>query len=86
MVSKEDHERKIGAEKRRHRDAEQSMKLKRAEDMAKQLGITTDTLLDWRRFGMPWIRIGKTVFISEDSFLKWAKDHEIIQNAQDALE
>ena len=46
------------------------MKLKRAEDMAKKLGITTDTLLDWRRFGMPWVKIGKSVFIMmEDPFL-----------------
>jgi hypothetical protein len=63
------------------------MKLKRAEDMAKKLGITTDTLLDWRRFGMPWVKIGKSVFIMmEDSFLKWANDHEISQSCQDASE
>ncbi len=62
------------------------MKLKRAEDMAKRLGISTETLLEWRRFGMPWVKIGKSVFILEDSFLKWAKDHEISQNSQDASE
>ena len=60
------------------------MKLKRAEDMAKKLGISTETFLDWRSRGMPWVKIGKLIFILEDSFLHWAKDHEISQNAQDA--
>jgi hypothetical protein len=60
------------------------MKLKRAEDMAKKLGIATDTFLDWRRLGMPWVKIGKSVFILEDSFLRWAKDHEVTPNAHDA--
>ena len=60
------------------------MKLKRAEDMAKKLGIATETLLDWRGLGMPWVKIGKSIFVLEDSFLRWAKDHEIKPNAQDA--
>jgi hypothetical protein len=62
------------------------VKLKRAEDLAKKLGLATDTLLEWRRFGMPWVKIGKSVFILEDSFLKWAKDHEISQSSQDTSE
>jgi len=60
------------------------MKIKRAEEVAKKLGISEQTLLDWRSIGMPWVRIGKFVFIMEDSFLRWAKNREIIQNAQDA--
>lgn len=60
------------------------MKLKRAEDMAKKLGIEKETLLSWRELGMPWVKIGKSIFILEDSFLNWARDHEIRQNAQDA--
>ena len=60
------------------------MKLKRAEDMAKKLGIEKETLLAWRELGMPWVKIGKSIFILEDSFLSWARDHEIRQNAQDA--
>jgi len=55
------------------------MKLKRAEDMAKKLGIEKDTLLGWRELGMPWVKIGKSIFILEDSFLSWARDHEIKQ-------
>lgn len=62
------------------------MKLKRAEDIAKKLGIAEKTLLEWRGLGMPWVKIGKSVFILEDSFLRWAKDHEIGPNAQDASE
>jgi hypothetical protein len=60
------------------------MKLKKAEDVAKKLGIATETLLDWRTIGMPYVKIGKSVFIFEDSFFKWAREYEIRQNAQDA--
>ena len=60
------------------------MKLKRAEDMAKKLGITEDTFLGWRDLGMPWVKIGKSIFILEDSFLRWARSLEISPNAQNA--
>ncbi len=59
------------------------MKLKRAEDMAKKLGIEKETLLAWRDLGMPWVRIGKSVFVFEDSFTEWARDHEIKPNSKD---
>ena len=62
------------------------MKLKKAEDIAKKLDVTERTLLEWRAYGMPWVKIGKSVFILEDSFLRWAKDHETSQSAQDAPE
>lgn len=58
------------------------MKLKKAEEMAKKLGINTETFLDWRSLGMPYVKIGKAVFVFEDSFLRWAKDKEISPNAQ----
>ena len=60
------------------------MKLKRAEDMAKKLGITEDTFLGWRNLGMPWVKIGRSIYVLEDSFIQWARDHEIKPNAQDA--
>ena len=53
------------------------MKLKRSEDMAKKLGISEETFLGWRSLGMPWVKIGKSIYILEDSFIQWAKDHEI---------
>lgn len=62
------------------------MKLKRVEDMAKKLGISEDTFLGWRSLGMPWIKIGKSIFVLEDSFLHWVKDRETRQNVQDAPE
>lgn len=58
------------------------MKLKRAEDMAKKLGISEDTFLGWRSLGMPWVKIGKSVFIFEDSFTEWAKGREIKPNSK----
>lgn len=61
------------------------MKLKQASEMAKKLGISEETFLSWRGLGMPWVKIGKSVFILEDSLLKWAKDHEKRQNAEDAF-
>jgi hypothetical protein len=60
------------------------MKLRRAEDMAKKLGITEETLLEWRNLGMPWVKIGKTILIFEDSFYEWARGYEKKQNAQNA--
>ena len=62
------------------------MKLKKAEDIAKKLGITEETFLGWRSLGMPWVKIGKSVYVLEDSFLRWARDHEINPKAQDAPE
>jgi hypothetical protein len=59
------------------------MKFKRAEDMAKKLGIEKETLLGWRDMGMPWVKIGKSIFIFEDSFMEWARDHEIKTNSKD---
>jgi hypothetical protein len=71
------------------------MKLKSAEDMAKKLGITEETFLEWRKLGMPWVKIGKSIYILEDSFIRWAREREVSlrpgaasgpegQNAQDA--
>lgn len=62
------------------------MKLKRIEEMAKKLGIEKETLLGWRELGMPWVRIGKLIYIFEDSLIQWARDHEINPNRQDAPE
>lgn len=60
------------------------MKLKRAEEVAKKLGIATETFLDWRDAGMPWIKIGKSIYVLEDSLIKWARNLEKVGNAQDA--
>jgi hypothetical protein len=59
------------------------MKLKPAEEMAKRLGIATETFLAWRDAGMPWIKIGRSIYILEDSLIKWARNRET-RNAQDA--
>lgn len=60
------------------------MKLKKAENVAKKLGISTDTFLAWREDGMPWVKIGKSIYILEDSFIAWARSLEIRQKLQDA--
>ena len=39
-----------------------------AKDLAEVLGVTTDTVLDWRRRGLPFYRIGKRV---------WFEQHEV---------
>ncbi len=49
--------------------------------LAKRLGITEQTLLSWRTSGMPVIKIGKILFISEESFMKWIKKQENVQDA-----
>jgi len=63
------------------------MKLKdalRPAEVAEKLGLTEDTILGWREMGMPWVKIGKQVFILESSFMKWIQSRETRTNAQDA--
>ncbi len=49
--------------------------------LAKKLGITEQTLLSWKSKGLPTIKLGKFSFIIEDSFTKWLKSQENIQDA-----
>lgn len=65
------------------------MKLKdaiKAGDLAEKLGVIKETVLGWRELGMPWVQIGKEIYVIEASFMKWIKSREITNNAQDALE
>ena len=54
------------------------------EEVAEKLGVNEETVLSWRDLGMPWIKLGKMILISEKSFLRWAKSLEKAKNAQDA--
>jgi hypothetical protein len=54
------------------------------EEIAEKFGLSEETVLNWREIGMPWIRLGKMVLISEKSFLRWLKGLEKAKNAQDA--
>ena len=66
---------------------EDDMKLKdilTPEKVAEKFEVTVETVLDWRKLGMPWVKIGKSIYIFEDSLLRWAKAHEIDPNAQNA--
>ena len=56
------------------------------EELAERFGLTEETVLGWRELGMPWIKVGKMIFILEASFLRWMKGREIQRNAQDASE
>ncbi len=65
------------------------MKFKNAftpEEVAEQLGVTKETVLGWRELGMPWVQLGKKIYILESSFMKWVMKHEVHGNAQDAPE
>lgn len=48
------------------------------KDLAKKLNITEQTISQWRTKGMPYVKIGKLVFILQNSFLKWMKKIETI--------
>ena len=54
------------------------------ETIAEKFGVNEETVLSWRDLGMPWIRLGKMILISETSFLRWLKGLEKTKNAQDA--
>ena len=54
------------------------------EQLAKRLGVSVDTIQRWKGKGMPYIELGKFVFVSWTSFHRWARGHEKEGNAQDA--
>ncbi len=63
------------------------MKLKgilKPDEVAEIFDVTVDTVLGWRDEGMPSIKLGKMVLISEAGLLKWLRGLEKTQNAQNA--
>ena len=63
------------------------MKLKgilKPPEIAEMFGVNEETVLGWRDMGMPWIKLGKMILISEAGFLRWLRSMEKTQNAQDA--
>ena len=53
------------------------------EQLAKRLDVSVDTIQQWKKEGMPYIKIGKFVFISWNSFHRWARGYETGGNRQD---
>lgn len=41
------------------------------KELAKSLGISTGGLLEYRKKGCPWVRIGKRVYYFEPDFMDW---------------
>jgi len=65
------------------------MKLKgimKASEIAEMFEVNEETVLGWRDIGMPWIKLGRMILISETGFLRWLKRLEKSKNAQDAPE
>jgi hypothetical protein len=54
------------------------------EEVAEMFDVNVETVLGWRDIGMPWIKLGKMILISEAGLLRWLKGLEKAQNAQDA--
>ena len=47
------------------------------EVLADKLGISRDTIDRWMKEGMPYIPVGKFVFISESAFMIWIESHMV---------
>lgn len=47
--------------------------LLRPGQLAKKLGISRDTIDEWIKQGMPYIKKGKFVFIPQGDFVKWIR-------------
>lgn len=63
------------------------MKLKgilRPSEVAEMFEVSEETVLEWREIGMPWIKLGKMILISESGFLRWLKSIEKAKKLQDA--
>ena len=54
------------------------------EEVAEIFGVNIETVLGWRKTGMPSIKLGNMVIISEAGLLKWLRGLEKTQNAQNA--
>jgi hypothetical protein len=54
------------------------------EQLAKRLGVSVDTVQKWKRKGMPYIELGRFVFVSWNSFHRWARGLEKTRIRQDA--
>lgn len=46
-----------------------------AKDLAEVLGVTTDTVLDWRRKGLSFYRIGKRVWFERREVAEFIISH-----------
>lgn len=63
------------------------MKLKgilNPDEVAEIFGVNVETVLGWRDIGMPSIKLGKMILISEAGLLKWLRSLEKVQNPQNA--
>ncbi len=47
-----------------------------AENLAKSLGVSKQTLLKWRGRGLPFVRIGFKVFFRKSSVAAWLAGRE----------
>jgi len=51
-----------------------------AGELAKALGVSVETVLEWRRkSGLPGYRIGKRVYFLESEFMDWIRENLRIQ-------
>jgi len=54
-----------------------------AGELAKALGVSVDTVLEWRRKGgLPGYRVGKRVFFLEGEVMDWIQENLRIQGNQ----
>ena len=54
------------------------------KELARKLGVTEQIISQWRKEGMPSVKVGNSVFIIQASFLRWIEKLEKDQNTQDA--
>ena len=46
-----------------------------AKELAEVLGVTTDTVFEWRDKGLPFYRIGKRVWFEQHEVAEFIKTH-----------
>jgi len=49
------------------------------KELARKLGVTEQIISQWRKDGMPSVKIGKSIFIIQASFMTWIKQFETSQ-------
>ncbi len=52
------------------------------KDLAEKLGVSEEKLIEWRKLGMPFVKLGQEVFIIESSFIAWVQGQEKGKNGK----
>lgn len=51
------------------------MNLLTVEEIAKELKVTRQTIYQWRKDGMPFLRMGRLIRFEQEKVMEWLKEN-----------